>query len=109
MLDACVVINLYATHRFAELLSGLPYQFGVAAEVAAEALYVRQPDPATGDLIRVPIDLAPHAASGLLQVLPVTSAAEKALFLQLVARLDDGEAASLALAMSRGFILATDE
>src|SRR5205823_2328326 len=48
-------------------------------------------------------------ASGALEVLSCASAEERALFLDLTARLDDGEAAPLALAAARDLTLATDE
>ena len=50
----------------------------------------------------------PHPA-GWLYVLPLESAEEQALYIEMAVSLGAGEASCLALAIARGFVLATDD
>lgn len=111
ILDACVVLNLYASRRIAEILLALPVPCAVASYVRdREALMVgRHRSGPTADVESV--DLYPLIKSGLLEVLDLHGDDENAHFIDLASStgLDDGEAASGALAHSRGFIVATDD
>lgn len=53
--------------------------------------------------------LLPLSPTGWLPVLTLTSPQEQMLFIELSASLASGEASCLALALSRGFILASDD
>src|SRR4051812_35969525 len=68
LLDACCLINLFATGLIERILGALPYTFAVADIVARESLFV-----------------------------------------QLAADIDDGEAMTCALAVRRGYAVATDD
>lgn len=114
ILDACVLINLFASGRVRDILQGLPVRFIVARYVSErEALYVLT-DPTTN--ARERIDLAPFVADGLILIEDLDSDDEINTFVDLTtkdltarAKLEDGEAATCALARHRGYTIATDE
>ena len=101
VLDACVVINLAATGvPFIEFAKACGPNLWMASLASQEALYVIGSD---GELERIEVTaLRPMVVVGL-------SDAELGLFMQLAGELGDGEAASIALAESRGWHLATDD
>jgi hypothetical protein len=109
VLDACCLINLFATGRIRDILVALPARLAVATYVAKhEALYVLS-DPLASDPGRDRIDVEALAAEGLLNLLDLESDEELASYVELAARLEDGEAYTSALAIHRGYTLATDE
>jgi predicted nucleic acid-binding protein len=96
--DANVLINLMHVDRLSLLghLSG--YEFVVPDHVRAEIT-----DPAQ-------VAMLDEAASrGFLRVEPVTDLAALTLFAELIAHIDRGEAACLALAVTKGWMVASDE
>lgn len=98
VLDACVCINLAAAlDAPAKIL--LNCRAVVVPQVISEALYLHNDGQ---DDIKTPASL---------DGLPVAelSDSELPLYLELAERLDDGEAASLALAISRSWTFATDD
>jgi hypothetical protein len=112
VLDACCVLTLSASGRLPDLLAALDASVYVEAYVAeVEALEVYDgpaDDPAAA---RRDVDLQGLADAGTLSIARLTDE-EEALFVVLAARhpgLDDGEARSLALALARGWTLATDD
>ena len=107
LLDACVVLSLYATGWFEEILAAAAPGAVVAETVAREALYVHA--TVEGERAIVGIDLSPAVASGLLSIVDFADEAEAAAFVDLALDLDDGEAASAAIAIHRGWRLATDD
>ena len=110
ILDACCLLNLYATDRLREIAMALPYQFVVADYVLErEALYVWLPDSIGGPTERIHIDVSPLVAEGLITVVRLEHPEEEALFVDLAASVDDGEAVTGALALCRGYLLATDD
>jgi predicted nucleic acid-binding protein len=132
VLDACCLINLYAAEK---LLSGeaprsapprrriampgspvkakkLPFDFTfhLPAKVKEEARYILQPDEEDASkLVKTDIDLDPIIRAGFLHECDLEGEAETELFVQIAAKLDDGEAVCFAIAKSRGWLLATDE
>lgn len=109
VLDACVLLNLYATDRLQDAAAALGVQFAVVPVVAHEALFLRAPvNPGSGEE-RVPVDLAGLRRSGCLVVQALETDTEKALFIELAAEMHDGEAASCALSLARRLPLATDD
>lgn len=109
LLDACCAINLYATGRIEEILSGLPYRFAMAKQVQGEALSIRRGGDGDDAHQREPVAWGPLVASGRLEVLALGSEAEVTAFVSLAAEMDDGEAATCALALHRGYGVATDD
>jgi hypothetical protein len=116
--DACCLINLLAAdcvlpkpslqgmrpkdlQRSHELPS-LGLTLHVPAAVANESLYILQPDHEDqARLIKSPIDLAPFFAANLLHRCDIEGEDETAYLVSFASRLDDGEAACMALAKSR--------
>jgi predicted nucleic acid-binding protein len=106
ILDACVLINLLASGEVDRILRAAPRDSLICSAVESESIYLRTED------LKVPlepIDLRPLTASGLLTVCYIEGAQEAELYVDYANALDDGEAMSLAIAISRGFDLATDE
>ena len=60
ILDACGMLNLYASGQFVSLLTALRHDWYLPVAVEREAQQYRQPDPTDAEkLIILPIDLAP--------------------------------------------------
>jgi hypothetical protein len=105
ILDACCTLNLAATGRSAEILRQLPYRFCLGPRVRGEALYLAVPDSEE----REAVELKPFFDAGLLVEEALAEAVEEALFVEFGASVADGESEAAALAVNRGYILATDD
>lgn len=106
ILDACVLINLLAGGEIEGVLGAAARQSLICSAVETESIYLRTDDPhAPLELIH----LDPFIKSGLLAVCNVEGDEEAQLYIDYASKLDDGEAMSVAIALSRGYILATDE
>lgn len=105
-IDACIVINLYATTRTVEILGAAGARVVVVDQVTAEALYVLR--PGAGGLEQIAIDIEPEIQSGLMTKERL-SEAELSTYVRYAAELDDGEAATLSLARHRCSQVATDD
>jgi hypothetical protein len=108
LLDACTVINLYATRRMDDILRSTAATVGIVDAVRREAGYVRRGGAGEDAHDLEAIDLEPLFAAGLLHQ-AVLSEAEVDAYVALTVLLDDGEAMTLAVALSRRATLATDE
>jgi predicted nucleic acid-binding protein len=106
ILDACVLINLLASGEVEGILRAANQDSMICSAVESESIYLRTEDP---KVPLEPIDLQPLIASGLLTVCYIEGAQEAEYYVDYASALDDGEAMSLAIALSRGFTLATDE
>ena len=110
ILDASCLLNLYATDRMLEIAAALPWQLAVADYVLEqEALYVRTIGAQEEQEETVPVDLSPLIDEGLLLVLRLETPSEEASFVELAAVLDDGEAVTGAIALTRGHLVAIDD
>ena len=119
VIDACCLINLVASGNILPAttekesnseLTTFPFALHVPDIVATEALWILQPDPDDPtSLIRTPIDLSAAREQRILSDCAIAGDEESSLFVQLAVRLDDGEAAALAIAKNRSWILATDD
>lgn len=105
--DACALINLHASGHLGDVLRSVPQPTLVTETVRTlellqtEALDALNPE---GDRLE---DLI---GSGQIVVVDFVSDDEAGAFLDYAAAIgDDGEAASLAIAASRGFAVATDD
>jgi predicted nucleic acid-binding protein len=105
LLDACIAINLAATYRLPHIAQLIDVTFALASQAAAEVGYLR--DIADGKPVRTPIDLGQHAVD-TLEIIELTPA-EYPVYLSLALEVDDGEAATIAVAAQRGLPLATDD
>jgi predicted nucleic acid-binding protein len=106
LLDTCVLLNLLATGKIESILGALSKRWLVCAAVEKESLYLRTEDPNNP---LQPVSLAPLLSAKLLEICDIENADEAQLYVNYSARLDDGEAMSVALAVARGYHLATDE
>ncbi|MCC6630170.1 MAG: hypothetical protein IT340_22550 [Chloroflexi bacterium] len=109
LLDACCVINLYASARMEAILSTWPVGVAVADYVRdTEALAVRAGTDASA-LPAEQIDLARLIGRGWLELASLHDT-EAETFVNLAAVLGgDGEAATAAIAIHRGWAMATDD
>lgn len=108
IIDCCSLLNLYAGWGGLHELADLDDQWHVGDAVVGEAQYIWRIEP-DGSKARLPIDLQPHIAQGLLSVVRPESDPEIESYVDFASELDDGEAQALAIAMHRGFVLLTDE
>ena len=111
VIDACCLIDLLASGHAKAILRAGGYAWHLPAAVQAEVQHVRQHDPAQpGAFLTVPVDLSPHLASGLLTPCQPDDPREQARFVHYATIFrSDGEAMCLALAESRGWVVATDD
>jgi len=106
LLDDCVVINLCATDLVRQIAEANRADFAVVREAAAESLFVEV--RSEGGNERRAIDVAALQAAGALVLLELT-AVEIGTFVEFATELDDGEAATIAVAKHRTFRLASDD
>jgi len=115
-LDACCLINLFGSGRGEEILRALPYRFAVARYVAEkEVLEIGsdEAEPGAASEARGRTALSP-VLDGLIKQRILTSVAvttpdEQRELIRFAVDLDDGEARTCALAMTRGALVATDD
>jgi predicted nucleic acid-binding protein len=107
LLDACCVLNLYATGRMAEILTTIPAAFQIVEAVHREALYIRGRGGDTSQ--NEPVDLQPLIDAGILSVAILETEAETNSYIDFGNSLDDGEAMTCAIAVHRTYTIATDE
>ncbi len=106
VLDTCVLINLLATDRLAEIVQVIAPTCFVCSAVSAESLYLR---PLEADAKPHTVELGPYLKAGLLMTCSIEGPAEETAYVNYALELDDGEAMSLAVAQERKFALATDD
>ena len=106
ILDACILINLLASDEIEAILSASARQTFICSVVQRESIYLRTED---SQVPRIQVDLQPLIASGLLTLCSAQTDKEIELYVDYASLLDDGEAMSLAIALSRSYLLATDE
>ena len=110
VVDASCLLNLYATGRLRDISLAIRAQIEVADYVLEhEAIYTWQTDSTGAREEAVPVDLTPLVEEGLIRVVELEYADEQKTFVDLAAIVDDGEAATGALALYRGCSVATDD
>ena len=109
IIDACSLINFYATTFLESILKHLSLNFYIVEQVKNESLYIRRPDESERGFDYEAIVLDPYFKSNLLKVVSLETDNEKKLFINLADQLDDGEAATLAIAISREMQVITDD
>jgi hypothetical protein len=108
VLDACCIINIFAMNRADEFFSALSSHFFITRFVAEEeALRLRSPHGSSSK--EETIQLENYAESGLLTILPDPTPEELSEFIRFSTALDDGEAWTCAAAVTRGYVVATDD
>lgn len=109
IVDACCLINFFAAGNEESIFQTCG-QFWIPAQVQNETLRVRradEDDPAA--LVWQEIDLNEAVAAGYLHTCQLEGQAEIDAFVRFAMQLDDGEASCLAIALSRGWTVATDD
>jgi hypothetical protein len=106
ILDACVLINILASGRAQEILTGSAYRFAIGAVVSKESVYLRASDP---NAPPEAVELDSLVDAKCLAVHELSGGREQTSYVDYAADLDDGEAMTVALALSRGWIMATDD
>lgn len=110
VLDASCLLNLYATGHLREIALTVGARIEVADYVLErEAIYIWQTDSTGAREEAVPVDLAPLVEEGLIKVVRLEHPDDQSTFVALAALVDDGEAATGALALGRGCSVATDD
>ena len=105
-LDACTLLNLAgAGLALPEVARVLRWQLFVPEQVVAETLWIE--DVVEGKPVRLPVDVTQQQGPGV-EVVPLTEE-ELELFVAFAATVDDGEAATLAIAGARHLTLLTDD
>lgn len=107
--DACCLINFYASGFFESILSSFKTQSCIVEQVKGESLFVRKP---TGSPLKYeyePIELVSYIRNDQLKLINLETEIEMELFVRLAERLDDGEAATIALAIEREMDVVTDD
>lgn len=110
-LDACCLLNLVAAGKILhENSTKLGFSVFVPKVVAMESIYILQPDDdQTGQLVRKEVDMNNYVDRKLVSYCDVEGSYEAELYVQFAVQIDDGEAACLAIAKSRSWIMATDD
>ena len=110
VLDASCLLNLYGTNRLREIALAVEGRLEVAEYVMEnEVIYTWQTDSTGTRETAVPVDLTPLVSEGLIRILKLERTDDQETFLALAAVVDDGEAATAALAARRGCSIATDD
>jgi len=108
VVDACRLINLCAAGELRERLSRLGGEWHVPTVVFAETLYLHVAR-ADGTIEKSLLDLRAYVEEGVLLACTAEAGTELELYVDLAARLDDGEAMALAIAKTRSWTFSTDD
>jgi predicted nucleic acid-binding protein len=106
ILDACCIINLYASKRIEEILSVIPKSVCVAAYVKDEEI-LRTYDISSN--AAEDIDLQSLIDHGILRLVDLDLETEAEARVNFATVLDDGEAVTGAIALHRNWAIATDD
>lgn len=111
ILDACCVMNLYSSRKMPEIVAAIAELVAVTVYVKEiEALFVYKKSKHENPTELDPVDLQPMIDAGLIHVVDFESDIERINFVNLtVQQLDDGEAATGAIAINRNWAIATDD
>jgi len=110
ILDACCVINLYASGKMRTILQVIPRNLSIAAYVKDhEALNIYSGPIDNVQAISESIDLQPFVDDNLLFLAYIDGEVEESAYVNLAQSLDDGEAVTGAIALNRNWAIATDD
>lgn len=104
--DTSTLLNLYASDKFEDILKAIPCPVTIVENVLKETQYILREGLKESKEI---IELEPYISKGLLSVSCFGSDDEKARFIQFTQELDDGEAATGAIAFHRKWDIAIDD
>ena len=106
VLDTSVILNLIASGQAEAILLSLRATCLVATAAAKEVIYIRADDPREPAHV---VSIEPWIDAKLVVLASPEGRNEEDLYVQFASQLDDGEAMSLGICQSRGYILATDD
>ncbi len=107
ILDACCVLNFLASDAIASILTSIPHALAIAEYVyTEEVLPVQASLFGAQDQARI---LQAHVDSGLLSITSLNSEMEEKILVNLATAMDDGEAHTCAIALSRDWDIASDD
>lgn len=109
VLDACVVLNLYATGQIEQILAAQGRRIIVVERAVEEAIWVGEVDGNGAPIAPERVELSGLVARGVLEVVGVDGVEALERFVEFAVELDDGEAASATVALLGGGVLATDD
>lgn len=107
VLDACCILNFCASGHLLEILQSIPAQVAVTQVVQEEELKTLQRIENEENEGALQFEVA--IAQGLLIIVDFESEEEAESFVNYATVLDDGESATLASAIYRGWAIATDD
>lgn len=109
LLDACTLINLFASRHEHDILRTQDHPVGIVSVVRRETTYLFKGGAGDDSREREPIDLEPAITSNLLRPITPTDA-ELDDFVDLTLRFKgDGEAMTIAVALARRWTIVTDD
>lgn len=110
-IDACCLLNLIAAGNILhENSTKLGFSIFVPKVVAKESIYILEPDEdQSGQLVRQEVGMNRYVDRKLVSYCDIEGSVEAELYVKFAVQLDDGEAACLAIAKSRSWIMATDD
>ena len=109
LLDACTLINLFASRRERDILGAQGQAVGIVNVVRRETAFVFRGGDGDDAREREPINLEPAIDAYLLHVITPTDA-ELDDFVDLTLRFKgDGEAMTIAIALARGWTIVTND
>ena len=100
------MLNLIATGIIEDILNLIAQNSFVCILAKNESLFLRKEDDINEN---EPIGIDDLVNQGIIQICDCETVEEQELFVNFAASLDDGEAMSLAIALSRNWHLATDD
>lgn len=109
ILDACCIINLYATRRMEDILKAIPESVAIADYAREEVGWIYRGPDSNVTRTRGKIDLQPFVELGLLTIVSLNSEPEQNTFVSFAVDLDDGETVTGAIAVHRNWAIATDD
>jgi len=104
ILDACCLLNFRASGNLLAILKAIPATVAVAQVVKDEELKTMQTIKNQEEN-----QLETAISQGILEVVDFESEEEAELFVNYAAVIDDGESATGAIAINRGWAMATDD
>ncbi len=109
VIDACSVLNLYASRWMPDILRSTRNACHIASIVRQESQFVLRGGSGDEAGEPEPIDFTDLIQPELLAIADLETEEEALLYIDLSTRLDDGEEMTIALAVMRGWTVVTDD
>ena len=109
VIDACSLINLYATEQEVLVLKTIQVRLVTTPQAAGEVLYRYGPIDNEGQRVKLPISLKGLISAKLLKIVPLDDGLTDYLVNAVTAGLRDADASVVALAQGLGHPLASDD